>query len=121
MLRTAQLMLEMEGHQVTAVAGGRAALAALDQGGFDAVLTDLGMPEINGLQLTEMIRDRGYTGPILLTTGWGMELEAERIHAIGVTDILPKPFDGERLRAKLAGLAASIRHTQAPALAGGER
>jgi PAS domain S-box-containing protein len=106
MLRTTKMMLEIEGHQVTAVGGGKAALEAIDKDSFDAVLTDLGMPEVNGLQLAETLRARGHTQPVLLITGWGLELETDRVQAVGVTDILPKPFDGEKLRAKLAAITA---------------
>ncbi len=106
MLRTSKMMLEVEGHRVTAVASGKAALEALAARRFDAVLTDLGMPEMNGLQLAERIRARGLTLPILLITGWGLELEAERVQEAGITDVLPKPFDGDQLRATLARLAA---------------
>jgi len=106
MLRTTKMMLEIEGHQVTAVGGGKAALEAIDRDTFDAVLTDLGMPEINGLQLAETLRARGHTQPVLLITGWGLELETDRVQAVGVTDILPKPFDGEKIRAKLAAITS---------------
>lgn len=104
MLRTTKMMLEIEGHRVVAVGGGKAALDAIETEHFDAVLTDLGMPEINGLQLAEELRARGHTLPVLLITGWGLELESERVQTVGVTDILPKPFDGEKLRAKLAAI-----------------
>jgi PAS domain S-box-containing protein len=106
MLLTTSMMLEIEGHRVTSAASGRAALAALESGRFDAVLTDLGMPEINGLQLAGMIRERGFALPILLITGWGLELEVEKVRAAGVTDVLPKPFDGDKLRAALAAIPA---------------
>ncbi|MFN8557140.1 MAG: response regulator [Dehalococcoidia bacterium] len=103
-LRTTKLILEIEGHHVTATSGGRAALDAVERERFDAVLTDLGMPEMNGVQLAEAIRARGGTMPILLTTGWGLELDVDEMRAAGITDILPKPFDIARLRAKLAEL-----------------
>lgn len=121
MLRTTKMMLEIEGHQVVAVTGGRPALEAFERQPFDAVLTDLGMPEINGLQLTEELRSRGYTQPVLLITGWGFELEVDRVRALGVSGILPKPFDGEKLRAKLAAITAppndagDLVHALAPA------
>ncbi len=107
MLRTSKMMLEVEGHRVTAVPSGAAALDALAARRFDAVLTDLGMPEMNGLQLAERIRARGLTLPILLITGWGLELETERVQEAGITDVLPKPFDGDQLRAALARLVAA--------------
>jgi PAS domain S-box-containing protein len=106
MLRTTKMMLEIEGHRVVAVPGGRAALEAIEAESFDAVLTDLGMPEINGLQLAETLRARGHIQPVLLITGWGLELESDRVQSVGVTDILPKPFDGEKLRAKLAAITS---------------
>jgi CheY-like chemotaxis protein len=72
------------------------------------------MPEMNGLQLAEHIRARGLTLPILLITGWGLELEAERVQEAGITDVLPKPFDGDQLRTTLARLASSSPITAHP-------
>jgi signal transduction histidine kinase/ActR/RegA family two-component response regulator len=114
MLRTTKMMLELEGHRVTPASGGAAALELLATRRFDAVLTDLGMPEMNGLQLAEHIRARGLTLPILLITGWGLELEAERVQEAGITDVLPKPFDGDQLRTTLARLASSSPITAHP-------
>ncbi len=86
------------------MAGGRAALEALANHPFDALLTDLGMPEISGIQLAEMARARGFVLPILLITGWGLELDPEKVRESGINDILPKPFDGEKLRSRLAAV-----------------
>jgi CheY-like chemotaxis protein/two-component sensor histidine kinase len=104
MLMTTAMMLEIEGHHVVTAGTARAALNAIEGGRFDAVLTDLGMPEMNGLQLTEALRARGHTLPVYLITGWGLELDPDEVRRTGVTDILPKPFDATKLRALLASI-----------------
>ncbi len=75
----------------------------------DVVLIDLVMPEGGGEATRRILAERPELSVcVLLITGWGLELEAERVHESGVTDILPKPFDGERLRTKLAAITAPV-------------
>ncbi|HLZ73222.1 MAG TPA: ATP-binding protein [Dehalococcoidia bacterium] len=110
-LETTQLMLELDGHQVTTADSGAEALALLresaepgEAGIYDAVLTDLGMPGMNGLQLLAAIRAAGYTLPCLLVTGWGAELAGTDVEAAGAQAVLPKPFSIQQLRQALGAV-----------------
>ncbi len=110
-LETTQLMLELDGHQVTTAESGAEALDLLresaepgEPGIYDIVLTDLGMPGMNGLQLLAAIRAAGYTLPCLLVTGWGAELAGTDVEAAGAQAVLPKPFSIEQLRQALAAV-----------------
>ena len=60
------------------------------------VLTDLAMPDHDGISLTESLRDQGFKGAIVLITGYGDE-SAERATVAGVTEILQKPIAREDL------------------------
>ncbi len=110
-LETTQLMLELDGHQVTTADGGAEALELLresaepgEPGIYDIVLTDLGMPGMNGLQLLAAIRAAGYALPCLLVTGWGAELAGTDVEAAGAQAVLPKPFSVQQLRQALAAV-----------------
>ncbi|MHB8577615.1 MAG: sensor histidine kinase, partial [Dehalococcoidia bacterium] len=104
---TTALLLQRDGHEVVRAAGGEEALALVlarrqeGEAPFDVIFTDLGMPGINGLQLIAALRDRGFTMPCVLITGWGVELADEDITAAGAQAVLAKPYSGAQLRQAL--------------------
>ncbi len=106
-LTTTRLMLEAEGHDVTPAAGGAEALSLLTAAParYDVVLTDLGMPGMNGMQLLAALRQAGHTLPCVLVTGWGIELAGDDMEAAGAQAVLPKPFTSTQLREALAAIA----------------
>lgn len=74
------------------------ALAYLRGGGFDAVVSDINMPGMSGIELLRAVRERDADLPVLLVTGLpSWEGAAEAIE-LGVFRYLPKPFDIEQLR-----------------------
>jgi PAS domain S-box-containing protein len=112
MLETAALMLELEGHLVVMAESGAEALARIRQlkesgEAFDVVLTDLGMPGMNGLQLIQAIRAEDVETPCVLVTGWGTKLAADDVEAAGAQALLPKPFSSAQLHAVLAEVVRS--------------
>jgi CheY-like chemotaxis protein len=84
----------------TAVDGARG-LARFDEGGWDLVLTDLAMPEMNGWEVVEAIRQRSSTIPIILITGL-IDAEVERRAGERCLPVVPKPFRVEMLRVAMA-------------------
>ena len=90
------------GHEVKACANGHAALLALRDGSFDLVLSDIGMPDMGGLDLLRAIRGLDQDLPVVLLTG-GPTLEST-VEAIelGVLQYLIKPVSGDRLREVVA-------------------
>ncbi|HVR10451.1 MAG TPA: response regulator, partial [Thermoanaerobaculia bacterium] len=99
-------MLGRHGYGVTAVADGEEALAALQQGSFDAVLTDLEMPRLNGYELIEEIRRRpgggGLPIVVITTRAGGKHLDLAR--RLGATACFGKPFDAAELLSQLDDL-----------------
>ena len=92
--------LEADHHQVVEATDGVAALAALDMGPADLVITDVNMPEMDGLKLVRVLRDRpGYrfTPILVLTTESGDEIK-QRGREAGATGWLVKPFNPDQLR-----------------------
>ncbi len=93
-------MLERMGHQVEAVENGREAVAAVQRGGFDLVLMDVMMPDMDGLAATEAIRRMsGPAGriPIIGLTANAMADDQARCLAVGMTHFETKPISADRL------------------------
>jgi two-component system response regulator MprA len=97
--------LGLEGYEVAAAADGLAALEHLRRGpAFDAVVLDMMMPELNGLDVCRHLRDRGDRIPILMLTA--RHETADRVAGLdaGADDYLVKPFDLAELFARLRAL-----------------
>jgi two-component system, chemotaxis family, chemotaxis protein CheY len=87
-------------HLVVEAPGAREALAALDEGPVDLVITDVNMPEIDGLTLVRTLRTRPrerFTPVLVLTTEGGEAMKQQGREA-GATGWLVKPFDSDQLR-----------------------
>lgn len=93
--------LQKFGAKVTSAFNGREALDVWQDNSFDVVLTDVKMPEMDGLELLRVIRSRDHEIPVVLVTAHGdIEMAVEAMHS-GATDFITKPFDRERLKGKL--------------------
>jgi CheY-like chemotaxis protein len=111
LIQSLRSSLQEEGHQVTAAAGGQEGIEAfhrarLSPEPFDVVITDLGMPYVDGRQVIASIRPAAPQTPIILLTGWGKGLEAEGELPPKVDRVLAKPPRMQELRAALAELTA---------------
>ena len=89
-------LLEAWGYDADAAADGRDGLTRFGRERYDAVLTDLGMPGINGLQVVEGIRDRDADVGIIMFTAFAGDLEVQG-RRLAFT-VLRKPLDIEALR-----------------------
>ena len=100
-------LLEKEGHSVVVTGNGREALAALDEGDFDAVLMDVQMPEMSGFEATAVIRERekktGKHQLIIALTAHAMKGDRERCLEAGMDNYLAKPIQSNELFAALYG------------------
>ncbi len=81
-----------EGAEVTLAASGAEAMARFEAGKFDAVLTDLGMPGMNGWELLRLIGERDAQVPLAVITGWGELVSTHEEKAARVEWVLTKPF-----------------------------
>jgi DNA-binding NtrC family response regulator len=95
--RSIRLMLEaglkLNGFRVTSVSTGLRALEAARNGGIDAVLSDIYMPDGGGLDVVKDLRQIDSAIPIILMTAQGSVEAAVRAMAEGATDFIGKPFD----------------------------
>ncbi len=87
---------------VVEAADGVEAVAAFGDGeGFDMVLTDWNMPNMNGLELVTALRGAGHTLPIIMITTETEKGQVLKAIQAGISDYLVKPFDQETLMGKL--------------------
>jgi CheY-like chemotaxis protein len=80
------------GHHVIEASDGILGMKYLEEGQFDMVLTDLGMPVMNGWEVAKWVKRKTPQIPVGLITGWGVNLEEEKIKESGVDLIIGKPF-----------------------------
>ncbi len=99
-------LLAKQGHAVEAVTSGHGALDAIARAPFDLVLMDLQMPEMDGFEATERIRDRergsGAHLPIIALTANAMVGDRERCIASGMDGYVSKPIDIRQLTEEIA-------------------
>lgn len=105
--------LGQNGMTVERAPDGRSGLAALQAGVFDAVLLDVMMPGIDGLEVCKRIRAR-HNVPIVMLTAKGDETDRVVGLELGADDYLPKPFNPREL---LARLRAVLRRASPQAVA----
>jgi len=85
--------LTLIGHHATAAYGGKEGLEAFRNGAFDLVITDLMMPDMDGMQLMEAIKTIDAKTPVLMITGHGTIESAVAAIKKGAYDFIPKPFN----------------------------
>ena len=96
--------LVLEGYEVDLAANGTEALRILSQRAPDAVILDLQMPDIDGLEVCRRLRSLGDMTPVLMLTARGaVDDRVEGLDA-GADDYMPKPFDLAELFARLRAL-----------------
>jgi CheY-like chemotaxis protein len=121
----AKALLQRRGHDVAVVENGRLAVEAVRGGGFDVVLMDVQMPEMDGLAATQAIRALpAYGGiPIIAVTAHALAEEHSRCLAAGMQACVVKPFRPDTLFAAVEGWSGgadgAAPATLAPAAAEG--
>ena len=85
-------MSQAAGHQVCLASSGSEGLKMLERGGFDAVFTDIGMPGMSGWQVAARAKEIAPEVPVVLCTGWSIDMGEEQMKERGVDFIVDKPF-----------------------------
>lgn len=103
---TIKLNLEREGHRVEQFVNGQEGLLAVQQGGFDFLVLDLNLPDLDGFTICrEVRRDRGTREmPILMLTARTGERDRVTGLELGADDYLVKPFSVRELLARVAAI-----------------
>ena len=110
LLRSVRDILEADGHSVDAANGGQAGIKAFGDaraGGkpFDLVITDLGMPHVDGRKVAAAIKSVSAKTPVVMLTGWGQQLLATQDLPEHVDRVLGKPPKLTELRQVLRDLS----------------
>jgi len=111
-LKSLREVLEAEGHTVVTANGGEEGIEAFKignavDGGFSLVITDLGMPRVDGRQVATAVKATSAETPVIMLTGWGRRLAADGEKPANVDCMLSKPPQLRELRAALRALTRS--------------
>jgi two-component system, NtrC family, nitrogen regulation response regulator NtrX len=107
-----RMILEFEGYRVEEAGGGREALVKVGKETPDAVLLDIKMPEMDGLDVLSAFRERGYDMPVLIITGHGDVSTAVEATRRGAFDFFEKPLERDRVLVSLRNAVESYRLQQ---------
>jgi len=103
---TVRLNLQREGYDVTVFDRGQEGLHAVQRGGFEFVILDLNLPDLDGLTICRELRRDPQTSniPIMMLTARGSERDRVTGLELGADDYLPKPFSVRELVARVAAV-----------------
>ena len=107
-LETLRELLQSEGAAVTTADGGARGVALAEQEPFDVIVSDIGMPDIDGHRMMTIIREQGANRltPSIALTGYGTLRDVEKAKAAGFTLHLRKPID---LQALIDAVTEAVR------------
>ena len=123
-------ILDGRGYTADKALSGAQGLAMMSEKDYGAVIVDLLMPEMDGLEVLEEMRKRGLTVPALMTTSYPTIKSAVRALRLGAVDYIPKPFTGKEIlgplsralsRGECAWGACEIEHETPPSFKPGRR
>ena len=107
-LATLAPLLRSRGYEVITAMSGRAALESIERENPDLIVLDLGLPDMDGVDVTRLVRD-GRSTPIVVLSARGAERDKVRALDAGADDYVTKPFGTEEL---LARVRVALRRTE---------
>lgn len=99
-----EAVLKENGFKPVLAVNGQEALEVLDKQQIDLLVTDIMMPGLDGYNLTEQLRDSGYTLPILMVTAKESLKDKKRGFLVGTDDYMIKPVDDEEMILRIKAL-----------------
>lgn len=100
---------QLRGFRVVAADSGADALRVFRENGpFEVVITDLGMPGMNGFELARALKDLNSKTIVILMTGWAAEIDVHKMREFGIDRAISKPFDVDQV-VQLIGEAIAIQ------------
>ena len=96
--------LEMEGYEIFQAQNGKKALEILENNKIDVLITDIMMPIMDGYQLIEIVRESGYTMPVLMVTAKDTFEDKEMGFRLGTDDYMVKPININEMVLRVSAL-----------------
>lgn len=118
--RMVVMNLVRSGYDVLEAENGEEALDVLDEKHVELIIADIMMPELDGITLTEMIRDANNTVPILIITAKDAIEDKRRCFKLGADDYMVKPVEAEELLLRVEALLRRAQIVQNHILTIGE-
>lgn len=106
-------MFATVGHEADVAANGPDGIAMFEERRYDVVFSDLGLPDMSGWDVARTIRARNGQVPIVLLSGWGIQVDDVRIKECGVDLVLSKPCQMDELIAAVDEVMKRQRRKQA--------
>ena len=97
MQKMVELFMRKSKHKLSCAKNGRSALKYMENNNFDLVITDIQMPELDGLALIDEIRKINTDVPIVIISAFGQESMSRKALEKGAVKILHKPFESRQL------------------------
>ncbi len=102
-------VLKQEGFDVSTATAGREGVEKLSQENFDAVIVDLRMPGIGGMDVLRIIKRNNPEAQVIIITGYSSVSTAVEAMQLGAADYLPKPFTPKELTQKLERMLRAVK------------
>jgi DNA-binding response OmpR family regulator len=97
MLKTIELRLKKDGHNVIICQDGREALKKIEESSPDLIITDIMMPFLSGLEIIGAVKKKGKKIPIIVLSAMGQENVVLEAFQLGADDYITKPFSPNEL------------------------
>ncbi|NTU42579.1 MAG: response regulator [Nitrospirales bacterium] len=91
-LTSCERILAPEGYQVDMAVSGKDALSLLEKGSYDLIITDIKMPEMDGIEFMGLVREKKPDIAIIVITGYPSQESIREALSLRIVDYLPKPF-----------------------------
>lgn len=91
-IRSVQMVLKAEGYDIEGASSGKDAILKMEQNNYNLVLTDLNMPEMDGITLIRWLRQKRPGVGIVILTGYPSQETIKEALELGIIDYVPKPF-----------------------------
>lgn len=109
MRRLVSFMLQRDGYDIVEASSGVGLLAGMEfttwndpNESFDAILTDIQMPDLTALEVLGSMPEKGFGTPVLLMSAYGSAENRARARALGAVAFIDKPIDWDKLRIALS-------------------
>ncbi|MCK4386213.1 MAG: PAS domain S-box protein [candidate division Zixibacteria bacterium] len=107
-------ILSSANYAVKVTSGGAEGLEIYKREKFDIVLTDLGMPKMSGWEVAKAIKEIDSNTTVLLITGWGVEMDDEKLKKSGIDQVVTKPIKVKSLLTLVSEITESKKRAKEP-------